>query len=115
LSAMATARTPGVALATTIAVLVITSVGLAQPSNPIDDQNDGRQICPKGSGAAGYDADRLEDRRLKRARQIAHKHDCTVRVVKRDGEHLPVTDDLRPNRINVAVERGRIRRVIGVF
>jgi hypothetical protein len=108
---MSTARTPGVALATTIVVLVITSVGLAQPSNRID----GRQICPKGSGAAGYDADRLEDRRLKRARRIAHKHDCTVRVVKRDGEHLPVTDDLRPNRINVAGERSRIRRVIGVF
>jgi hypothetical protein len=112
---MATARTPAVALATTIVMLVITSVGPAQPSNRIDDRNDGRQMCPKGSGAAGYDADRLEHRRLKRARRIAHNHGCTVRVIKRDGEHLPVTDDLRPNRINVAVERGRIRRVIGVF
>ena len=112
---MATARTPAVALATTIAMLVITSVGLAQANSRIDDQNDGRQICPKGSGAAGYDADRLEDRRLRRARRIAHKHDCTVRVVKRNGEFLPVTDDLRPNRINVAIERGRIRRVMGVF
>ena len=113
--AMAMARTPGVPLATTIVVLVITSVGLARVNSRIDDQNDGRQMCPKRSGAAGYDADRLEDRRLKRARRIAHKHDCTVRVVRRDGEHLPVTDDLRPNRINVAVKRGRIRRVIGVF
>ena len=112
---MARARTPGVTLATTIVVLVTTSFGLAQANSRIDDHNDGREICPKGSSAAGYDADRLEDRRLKRARRIAHKHDCTVRVVKRDGEHLPVTDDLRPNRINVAVERGRIRRVIGVF
>jgi hypothetical protein len=112
---MATVRTPAVALATTTVALVITTVGLGQANGRIDDENDGRQICPKGSGAAGYDADRLEDRRLRRARRIAHNHDCTIRVVKRDGEFLPVTDDLRPDRINVAMKRGRVRRVIGVF
>lgn len=111
---MARARTP-VTFAMTIVVLVIASVGLAEANGSIDDRNDGRQMCPKGSGAGGYDADRLEDRRMKRARRIAREHDCTVRVVKRDGEVLGVTDDFRPNRINVAVERRRIRRVIGVF
>lgn len=112
---MERARTPRVALAPTIVVLVITGLGVAKADSSIDDRNDGRQMCPRESGAAGYDADRLEDRRVKRARRIAREHDCTVRVVKRDGEPLAVTDDLRPNRINVAVERGRIRRVVGVF
>lgn len=113
-SPMATARPRGVALVTTIVVVVILSGGAADANSSIDDRHDGRQICPKGSGAAGYDADRLEGRRMNRARRIAREHDCTVRVVKRDGEWLPITLDLLPDRINVAVEGRRIRRVTSI-
>jgi hypothetical protein len=111
---MAMARPRGIALVTTILVVAILSGGAADADSGIDDRNDGRKICPKGSGAAGYDADRLEGRRMKRARLIAREHDCIVRVVKRDGEWLPITLELRPDRINVVVEHGRIRRVTSI-
>ena len=42
------------------------------------------------------------------AKSLAEQNDCRVRVVERDGEKLSRTDDLRPNRINVRVERGYV-------
>jgi hypothetical protein len=50
-----------------------------------------------------------------RARAIARRHGCIVRVVRRDGENLAVTDDFRTDRINVAVRNGRVVRATGVF
>jgi hypothetical protein len=37
-----------------------------------------------------------------------------LRVVNRDGEDLPVTMDLRPNRVNVAVIDGEVTEVLSI-
>jgi len=70
--------------------------------------------CPR-TGENRFDANRLTGRRLDRARTIASSHDCTIRVIKRDGKVRDITDDIRPNRINVVVEDGRVIRVDGVY
>jgi hypothetical protein len=67
------------------------------------------------SGPNPLDVDRLEGKRMGRARRLAARHDCTVRVVKRDGVPLVVTEDYRPDRINVVVRDNRVVRVRGVF
>lgn len=70
--------------------------------------------CPR-TGEDRFDANRLTGKRLDRARTIARSHDCTIRVIKRDGKARAITDDLRPNRINVVVEDDRVIRVDGVY
>lgn len=71
--------------------------------------------CPRHDREDRFDANRVEDKRVKRARRIARRHDCVVRVVKRDGEDLTITDDLRHDRINVVVRDRRVKRVDGVY
>ena len=66
-------------------------------------------------GAEPVDARRLVGKRMSRARRIAARHDCELRVVRRNGQWLPVTDDYRWNRANVAVRDHRVRRVLGVY
>lgn len=73
--------------------------------------------CPsnKGGGGAGsFDARELEGRTLSAAEDEAKAHGCSVRVARRDGEDLILTQDLRPSRINVAVTDGRVTRVLSV-
>lgn len=70
--------------------------------------------CPR-TGPDPFDANRLRATRLERARAIARDHRCTVRVIKRDGRTLAITDDLRHNRINVVVNDRRVTRVDGVY
>ena len=44
--------------------------------------------------------------------RVAEVHRCLLRVVVRDGRHLGMTADLRPNRANVAVQDDRIIRLV---
>ena len=37
-----------------------------------------------------------------------------LRVVRRDGEDLPVTMDLRPNRVNVEVTDGEVTAIVSI-
>ncbi len=53
------------------------------------------KYCPAGD-ATGFRAKRLAELRLKRAERVAGRHDCTVRVAKRDGEWIPGTSDCNP-------------------
>jgi hypothetical protein len=62
-----------------------------------------------------FDSRDLEGRRTRRARRIAAEHDCSVRVVRRNGEDLFVTEDFSFSRINVAVRHRRVTKVFGVF
>ena len=43
------------------------------------------------------------------------KGDCEVRVVEIDGEAIEATGDFQQSRINVAVRRGRVSRVVGLY
>jgi hypothetical protein len=45
------------------------------------------------------------------AEAVTEAHGCTFRVVRRDGVSLPVTMDLRSNRINATVNGGRVTAV----
>jgi hypothetical protein len=68
--------------------------------------------CPRGE--RGFDANRIEGERTRTAKRIASRHDCTIRVVKRDGVEYAVTDDFVTNRINVVVRDRHVVRVTGV-
>lgn len=48
------------------------------------------------------------------ATEAAEDRGWTVRVVRRDGEDLPATLDLRPNRVNVEVTDGVVTAVIDI-
>ncbi|WP_022930087.1 hypothetical protein [Patulibacter americanus] len=74
-------------------------------------------LCPsdKAGGAPGaFDARELEGRPLAEAQATAKARGCSVRVARRDGEDLMVTQDLSTSRINVEVTDGRVTRVLGV-
>jgi hypothetical protein len=57
----------------------------------------------------------LKGKRVARARQTADKNGYQLRVVKRNGEWLTVTQYERGDRINVAVRDRRIVRFLGVY
>jgi hypothetical protein len=76
-------------------------------------RSDGRydvQRLPHGT----FDARDLLGLRQERAEDLAKRNDCAIRVVVRDGEKLVTTEDLRPNRINVKLERGYVTALQGV-
>jgi hypothetical protein len=73
--------------------------------------------CPTDqAGGTGktFDARELEGKTLARAEATAKARGCSVRVARRDGEDLLLTQDLSPSRINVEVTDGRVTRVLGV-
>jgi hypothetical protein len=73
--------------------------------------------CPsdKAGGSPGsFDARELEGRTLAQAEATAKARGCSVRVARRDGEDLILTQDLSTSRINVEVTDGRVTRVLGV-
>lgn len=70
----------------------------------------GELTCPI-ENPAGFRVRKLEGKELQEATRIAKAHQCTIRVVKQDGRSLPVTSDLRPDRIDVVVSDGRVTRV----
>ena len=72
-------------------------------------------VCPRGAVDGLRPRRRLIGLPLEEARRIARNHDgCEVRVVKRDGEPLAVTDDLRLDRINVEVQNDVVTRFFGI-
>jgi hypothetical protein len=71
------------------------------------------QRCPRGDHE-GYEARRLKGKTTKRARKAARRRDCYIRVIKRNGEYLAVTDDFVVNRINVGVRRHVVKSIHGV-
>jgi len=75
----------------------------------------GGHRCPRGvPDSEQFRGDRLEGLRYERAKKLAKRHGCTVRIVKLDGVSLPGTDEYAPNRINVSVVAGRIEEVTGI-
>ena len=72
-------------------------------------------LCPRGVSAdERLDASQLKGMKLWKARRLAGRYECEVRVVKLDGEWLDVTTDLVRDRINVVVRDRRIRKVLNV-
>ena len=73
------------------------------------------EYFPRGGDPDRFDTARLVGRPLDRARRIARRHGCTVRVIKRDGKPRSGTDDFSRERANVVVRDGRVKRVDGVY
>lgn len=97
-----------------LGVRIVYADGEASWSLPLKRHRHDPIYCPR-TGEDRFDANRLTGKRLDRARAIARSHDCTIRVIKRDGETRDLTDDLRSDRINVVVANDRITRVDGVY
>jgi hypothetical protein len=100
-----------------IGVLFVSQVADAEPRSVGASEFE----CPSATGPreapAGeqFDAKRLVGKSVGRARKVAARHGCELRVVKRDGEWLPGTDDFRTDRINVVVVEKHIKRIDGVY
>ena len=105
-------------------LLVSGSVGVAEALTPVEQnqlnqdfqRGPGPKYCPGFMGKTWNAKPEILGRKLKVARRITARHDCEIRVVRKDGEWLAGTADLRYFRLNVAVrgERQRITRVVDV-
>jgi hypothetical protein len=102
----------GLRTITRLTVLGATAAALAALAGGVAGASERPQHCPRGE--PGFDANRIEGERTRRARRIAARHACTIRVVKRDGVEYAVTDDFVTNRINVVVRDRHVVRVTGV-
>jgi hypothetical protein len=93
--------------------------GAAGPSAAAPPPPSGRHVCPRPPAGPptpeGYDARELVGLRVGKAKRVAERHGCTLRVVRRDGEWLVVTQDFRTDRINVAVRDRVVRRIVGIY
>ena len=89
----------------------------APPSEPPASPERPKQ-CPQpwfGNGVdRQLDSRELVGLTLAAARAEAAEYGCDVRVERRDGRDLAVTEDLRPDRIGVTVEDGSVTAVSGV-
>jgi hypothetical protein len=69
--------------------------------------------CPPEEETA-FDARELVGESVQDAARLARRNDCSVRVVERDGQPLPGTDDFVPSRINVVIDDGLVTQVADV-
>jgi hypothetical protein len=91
------------------------AIGSPAPGGPQDAHARGAGYrCPHGDDD-GFRTRRLIGRTLPEAHRVAQRHDCSVRVVKRNGEYLVVTADYLPNRINVGVRHRTVTSIQGVY
>lgn len=86
----------------------------------VRDEGNPCQIRIRGHFCPSTELDAFNARRLiglsvPEARPRGRRHGCIVRVVRRNGEALLITDDHRNDRINVAVEDRVIVRIAGVW
>jgi hypothetical protein len=97
-----------VPVAMLLALALALTAGAANAQTP-----SGGHFCPRHSEE--FDARELVGLQVGKARRRAERHDCSLRVVRRNGEWLVVTQDFRSDRINVAVRDRRVRRIVGVY
>ena len=99
----------GLAVAVFLAMVVAAEAGALRGEVPR-----GPRFCPT-KGAERFDTHRLEGRTFEKARRMASRHACDVRVLKRGGTWLFYTFDERQDRVNVALAHGRVVEVFGVY
>jgi type IV pilus biogenesis protein CpaD/CtpE len=104
----------------TLGLVVVALAGLAGCGDDKSDATATAQAAPMTCPAAEtqaanpFDANELVGMTPAAAEQKAQSHGCTVRTTKQDGKELPATLDHRPDRINVAVEDGKIVEVVSI-
>jgi hypothetical protein len=75
-------------------------VHIARPPRPVFCPQTGTQQTGNGS----FDARTLLGMPYANAAMTSAKHGCKSRVVMRNGQHLAVTADFRPDRVDVSVD-----------
>ena len=81
------------------------------PGHPLNFADQGDRIGGPGAAAP---VPQVVGETLDEATAIAEASAMTIRVVEEDGQMLPATRDLRPNRINVAVADGVVTEVVNL-
>ena len=95
-------------------ILAVAATALPVTPEPASRATAGKgPYCPRGH-EDGYRARKLVGKPVPRARKAARRHDCSLRIVQRNGRDLAVTADFVPSRINVAVRDGRVTGIAGV-
>ena len=89
-----------------------TTVASERGTTVASDPGTATAECPKGT-VAEEDVVGLT---VEQAQQVARQQGCNkIRVIQRDGKDLPVTLDFQTDRLNVAVEDGKVTGVDGVY
>jgi hypothetical protein len=105
---------------TFLAAALIGLVALPAPSVAVPPPPSGGYLCPRQQPgppprAEAFNARELVGMRVKKARRVSDAHACELRVVRRNGEPLVVTQDFRTDRINVAVRHRVVKRIVGIY
>lgn len=106
-------------LITSLATIAIAMAGCSDSPDepkPPSDGDTNAALCPKNVPASeSFDVGSLVGMTLAKARLEAAKFRCEVRPVSVDGRKLANVQDTRDDRVNVALEKARIARIVGVY
>ena len=93
------------------AISVSSPFATAAPPDAVPAPGD-PHLCPR-TDPDGLRVERLEGKRLSRAREAARRYECFIDVARRDGDWSCCTDDFVANRIRVTVRDRYVKRVLG--
>lgn len=82
------------------------------PDLPVN--KDPSAVTCTGRPEGVFDATSIIGQSEAEAADAAAAEGCAIRVVERDGRSLAVTDDFRPDRINVAVEDAVVTKIVSL-
>jgi hypothetical protein len=98
---------------TILAALALAGCGKANlaviPTHPL-------YVCWAGRGRScegRFDTRKLLGLEMPDAEKVAEKHRFTVRPVEIDGHGVPMTDDYRPDRLDVALRDHIVVKIVG--
>ncbi len=77
--------------------------------------NDPSAVQCTGAPKGVFDATAIVGEPYAQAREAAQAQGCDVRAVVKDGKPLAVTQDFRPDRVDVAVRDGDVVRIDGIY
>ena len=88
------------------------NAGGAIPELP--DNDDPSAVICTGPPEGTFDATSIVGETEEDAAAAAEAEGCSIRVVERDGRALAVTEDFRPDRINVVVTDGVVEKIVSL-
>lgn len=89
--------------------------GSGEPGIPeLPDNSDPAAVVCTGPPQGTFDATAVVGESLDAASEAAADEGCQIRVAIRDGEGLALTQDFRPDRVNVAVEDGTVTEIVDI-
>lgn len=80
----------------------------------LPDNDDPSAVICTAPPEGVFDATSIVGKSESAATTAAEEQGCSIRVVERDGRALAVTEDFRPDRVNVAVEDETVTKVLSL-